>query len=172
MSVVTAAISVDEYLATSFDPDCDYVDGQVLERNVGQREHSYTQGRLYAWFDRYGSGRFEPWIEQRLQIRPGRFRIPDLAVVPVPRPRERVFTSPPYLCVEVSSPDDKLTDLQDRIDDYIEMGVPNIWVIDPWKRRAWSVTATGWHTAPNLTLTTSDGSFELPVEQVLLPPGE
>jgi hypothetical protein len=31
-----ALVSVDEYLSTSYDPDCDYVDGVVEERNVGR----------------------------------------------------------------------------------------------------------------------------------------
>ena len=33
-------ISVTDYLATSYSPDCDYVDGRVEERNLGQRDHS------------------------------------------------------------------------------------------------------------------------------------
>jgi hypothetical protein len=28
-------VSVEEYLHTSYQPDCDYVDGEVLERNLG-----------------------------------------------------------------------------------------------------------------------------------------
>jgi Uma2 family endonuclease len=145
---------------------------QVMERSVGQSDHSYAHGRLYAWFDQHGSSHFEPFLKQDIQVGPGRLRTADLVVVKTPRPRESVFTSPPYLCIEVASPDDKFMEMNDRGEDYLAMGVANVWVIDPWKRRAWSVAATGWHTAPNLTLTTSDGSFELPVEQVLLPLGE
>ena len=28
-------ISVEEYLASTYEPDCDYVDGRIEERNVG-----------------------------------------------------------------------------------------------------------------------------------------
>ncbi len=31
-----ALVSVDEYLRTSYRPDCDYVDGILVERNVGE----------------------------------------------------------------------------------------------------------------------------------------
>jgi len=31
----TTLISVQEYIATSYRPDCDYVDGEVRERNLG-----------------------------------------------------------------------------------------------------------------------------------------
>jgi len=33
-------VSVREYLTTSYRPDCDYVDGRIEERNVGE----YDQG--------------------------------------------------------------------------------------------------------------------------------
>ena len=36
-------ISVEEYLRTSYRPDCDYVDGEVLERNVGEKSHAKLQ---------------------------------------------------------------------------------------------------------------------------------
>jgi len=39
------------------------------------------------------------------------------------------------------SPDDTMAGMQDRIDDYLHFGVPNVWVIDPWKHRGWRVTA-------------------------------
>ncbi len=42
-------ISVEEYLRTSYRPDCDYVDGEVLERNVGELDHSWLQTALSAY---------------------------------------------------------------------------------------------------------------------------
>ena len=39
MSTATL-VPVEEYLATIYHPDCDYVDGVLLERNVGQKDHS------------------------------------------------------------------------------------------------------------------------------------
>jgi hypothetical protein len=43
MAMVGALISVDEYLHTVYRPDCDYVDGEVLERNMAEQPHSITQ---------------------------------------------------------------------------------------------------------------------------------
>jgi hypothetical protein len=40
-------IPVEEYLATSYRPDCDYVDGEIEERNVGEFDHSFLQGLLF-----------------------------------------------------------------------------------------------------------------------------
>ena len=35
-----ARISLDEYLSTVYDPDCEYVDGELIERNMGESDHS------------------------------------------------------------------------------------------------------------------------------------
>ena len=37
-------ISVEQYLATSYRPDCDYVDGRIEERNLGKLDHSREPG--------------------------------------------------------------------------------------------------------------------------------
>jgi hypothetical protein len=34
-----ALVSVEEYVNTSDDPDCNYVDGELVERNAGEFEH-------------------------------------------------------------------------------------------------------------------------------------
>jgi hypothetical protein len=46
-------ISLEEYLRTSYRPECDYVDGEVQARNVGQRRHAYAQGKIASWCDRH-----------------------------------------------------------------------------------------------------------------------
>ena len=61
----------------------------------------------------------------------------------VGRTEERIVTKPPLLCVEILSPDDRVQNLQRKIDDYLEFGVPSVWVIDPDSRRAWVYAAEG-----------------------------
>ena len=167
MPVVTL-VSVEEYLSSTYHPDCDYVDGHLLERNVGRKRHSYTQTLASGWFgSRKYDLKLQPLVEQRIEVAPGRFRIPDVLLVSIPMPDEEVFTQPPYLCLEVMSPDDTMSSLQDRLDDYLGFGVPNVWVIDPWKRRAWTITQTGWHTALDGALHSADGRIALPLAEVL-----
>lgn len=36
-------VSIEEYLNTAYHPDCDYVDGRLEERNLGQRTHARLQ---------------------------------------------------------------------------------------------------------------------------------
>jgi len=160
-------VSVDEYLATSFRPDCDYVDGEIRERNVGEQDHSRLQTILVSIFflreRRLGIWAF---TEQRVQVKPTRFRIPDICVVAGPKPKEQIFRTPPFLCVEILSPDDTLYSMQERIDDYLAFGVPYIWVINPASRRAWIYTKDAIQEARDGVLRTSNPDIEVPIAEL------
>ena len=158
-------VSVDEYLNTSYDPDCDYVDGKVLERNFGEREHSELQTELIIYLGtlrkQYG---FHIFPEQRVQVRPTRFRIPDICVVLGKRPSTAIFVEPPFLCIEILSKDDRYSALREKIADYQSFGVKYVWVIDPSTRKADVYGPDGCHEAKDGILSTSgpDISVSLP----------
>ena len=159
-------ITVEEYLATVYRPDCDYVDGAVLERNLGEKDHGRSQLKLGAYF----LARQTQWnsyaiVEQRVQVRPGRFRIPDVCVL-LGKTEEQVLTKPPFLCVEILSPEDRMSRLQDRIDDYFAMGVPNVWVVDPARRCAYEATAAGDLRRVTEVLCTNEPRFEVPLAEI------
>lgn len=141
MSALPALVSVDEYLRTVYKPDCDYVDGVVLERNVGEKSHAELQFTILLYLREH---RREWGIyaihETRVQISPTRFRVPDVCVFAGPEPQEQIFTQPPFLCIEILSPEDRMSRMQARIDDYLGFGVRYVWVIDPKSRRAWAYT--------------------------------
>src|SRR5713226_8293305 len=42
-------VSVEEYLNTSYSPDCEYVEGRILERNLGEFDHSRLQINLGSY---------------------------------------------------------------------------------------------------------------------------
>ena len=171
MSTATL-ISVEEYLATSYRPDCDFVDGQLIERNVGTKDHSKLQREVLAWFrDRRRELRLTAFPEQRVQVAQRRFRIPDVCVYPLPEPDEQIFTQPPYICIEVLSPKDTFPKLQDRLDDYLAMGVPNIWVLDPPSHRGWKIVREGHFEALDGVLRTSDGRVILTMADLFQPKG-
>jgi Uma2 family endonuclease len=161
-------VSVEEYLATSYRPDCEYLEGCLVERNVGRKDHSNLQGEVFAWFrERRRTLHLKAFVEQRIQVSLGRFRIPDVTVVRLPEPEEQVFTRPPYICIEILSPDDTFPKLQERLDDYLGMGVPNIWVIDAQSRRAWTIVREGHWEALNGYLRTGEGEISLPLPDLL-----
>jgi Uma2 family endonuclease len=131
-------VSVHEYLATCYRPDCDYVDGIIEERNMGEWDHGRVQALLVGFFlsrERRLGIRVVP--EQRVQVKPTRFRIPDVCVVAGPEPAEQILTRPPFICIEILSRDDRMSDMQERVQDYLEFGVPYVWILDPKSHQAW-----------------------------------
>lgn len=45
----TAAVPVEEYLSTTYHPDCDYVYGHLEDRNQGEPEHAELQTAISAY---------------------------------------------------------------------------------------------------------------------------
>ena len=137
-------VPLSEYLEHTYDPDREYIDGMVQERNVGEISHSDAQGRTYLFVQTKIPG-FWSGVEVRVQVKAERFRIPDVTIVRGGKPAGRVITAPPEVAVEVLSPDDRACDIQDKIDDYLAFGVPCVWVIRPETQRAWIHTNDGAH---------------------------
>jgi Uma2 family endonuclease len=140
MATVTAG-ALEEYLATDYGPDVDFIDGVVKERGMAAPSHGLVETATVSWF-RARRRELGIWamVEVRLKISSARFRVPDVMVGRNPIPVGRAVETTPLLCVEVPSPDDTLASLRDRIDDYARIGVPNIWAFDPTIRRAWKVS--------------------------------
>lgn len=134
-------VPLSEYLDTSYRPDCEYLDGELLERNVGEWDHS----RLQLLLGQYLANGEKQWgvvvaIAQRVQIRATRFRVPDILVLTGGAPTGPIVNQPPFLCIELLSPRDRMAEMQDRIDDYLNFGVSYVWVINPRDRRAFVYT--------------------------------
>jgi Uma2 family endonuclease len=131
-------MTVEEYLRTPFDgPDRDYVDGRVIERNMGELPHARLQIELLlrlAGFSKTVGWQVLP--EVRIQVSATRYRVADIAVWRSGPIGERIPTVPPLLVVEILSPEDRLVRLQPKVQEYLSHGVEWVWVIDPDERRA------------------------------------
>jgi len=97
----------------------------------------------------------------------GRYRIPDICVVKLPAPDEQILTSAPYIVIEVLSPDDSFPLLQQRLDDYLAMGVPRVWILDSETGRVWHVTPEGHFEERDQVLRTANGLVSLPVSDLI-----
>ncbi len=138
-------IPVSEYLNTTYRPDRDYVDGELKERNLGETPHATAQGVIAAIFlANRKAWQVRPFTEQRIQTSPKRFRVADVCVLRFGAPPGPIVRTPPLVCVEVLSPEQSLADIQGVVNDYLNMGVENIWVLDPVRRLAWTATAKGF----------------------------
>jgi Uma2 family endonuclease len=164
MDLPATLVSVEEYLRSSFDDgDREYVDGFIVERNLGEQDHSWVQGQLIVFFHgllpRLKTFAFP---EQRVQVKPTRFRVPDVCVVLGGRPAESIFQTPPFLCIEILSPEDRASRLAEKIADYLDFGVRFVWVIDPELRKGWIHTRE--HAVEvTETLHTSEPDIALPL---------
>jgi len=162
-------IPVEEYLRSSYSPDREYVDGEIVERNLGEKAHGTVQSNLILYL---GSRRKKLGIrefpEQRVQVSPKRFRVPDVCVVKAPAPREQIFTSPPHLCIEILSKDDTMNYMQEKIDDYLSFGVPYIWIINPWNQKGYVITLAGMIEAKSGMLETHDPDISVPLSELFV----
>ena len=128
----SALVSVQEYLRSDWSPDREYVDGEIQERNLGEYDHATLQDALLGIF----RGNRTLWDikarpELRVQVAPQRFRVPDITVLRADHPAEQIIVTPPLLCIEILSPDDRFGRMDQKISDYFQMGVRSVWVIDP-----------------------------------------
>src|SRR3954452_12251839 len=164
MNAVPTLVSVDEYLHTAYHPDCDYLDGVLEDRNVGVKDHNKVQRAVlvHLHLRQVELGIFVIQ-EQRLQLGPNRYRVPDVCVVVGTEPDEQIFTQPPFLCIEILSPEDRMSRMQDRIHDYLTFGVRYVWVIDPQTRRAWIYTSDSIHEVRDGILRTQSPDIEVPL---------
>ena len=162
MATTPALLSIDEYLHTSYRPDVDFVDGEIEERTLGEYEHGRTQILLGSFFVLHEKlWRVQAVTEQRIRVNGSRVRICDLAILHAKAPRERVTETPPLLCIEILSPEDRLPRAQKVLADYLAMGVENIWLIDPIRRSAHTFNAQGLHHADPTNLTVPGTAIKL-----------
>jgi Uma2 family endonuclease len=160
-------VPVEVYLTTSYSPDCDYVDGEVQERNVGETSHSSAKKFFITFFainEKKWGVRVFP--EDRIQISATRYRVADLCAVRRETPLEQIIRTPPLLCVEVLSPEDRVSRTQEKVDDYIQMGVQAVWVIDPRRRRVWVAENTVTMQRVEDVLTLKGTDIRVPVADI------
>ena len=146
----TALIPIAEYLNTIYHPDREYIDGEIVERNVGTWEHSRIQILLGAWLvQNERAWKVQAATEWRTRVSGTRVRIPNLVLVST-GPQDPVLAVPAILIVEILCPDDTYSDTESRAGDYQQMGVQTIWIIDPQTRTGRVCTGTSWTQATRL----------------------
>lgn len=146
MASTPVLISVEEYLHTSYRPDCDYVDGEIEERHVGEYTHNKIQALILFWMMQHATEwNIDPIQEQRINISSSRFRVADVALLRLDTPREEIILTPPLLCIEILSPEERINRAIKVLDDYVAIGVAQSWLIDPLRRAAYVYDNQGLH---------------------------
>jgi len=160
MGMGTAAlIPVEEYLATSYSPDKEFVEGVLVERNVGEKPHSKLQRKLVIAL----GGRFPSlhvWPELRMKSVDNHHRIPDVCVT-LTEPETDVLEQPPFIAIEILSKDDSMITVLEKLAEYTAIGTPNIWLFDPRKQRMYTYTTGTLQEIAGETIATADGFVQL-----------
>jgi Uma2 family endonuclease len=166
LSNLSNLISIEEYLNTTYRPDVDYVDGEIEERNLGEFDHADLQfGIANLLRNKQKDWSIRVVGENRVRVSPTRVRIPDVCVLSADRPRERIISHPPLLCIEVLSPCDSLKSMRKRVQDFFGMGVKDIWIFDPETRSAHACTPTSMTEHKSGTLRVAGTKIELNIEE-------
>lgn len=100
--------------------------------------------------------------ELRLRIRPGRVIIPDVSVFHPTHPTEPVPATTPFIVIEIISPDDRISEVRKKLQEYVDWGVPHVWLIDPRLRRLYLCT-DGLHEVP---------TYSIPELNLTIPPAK
>jgi Uma2 family endonuclease len=160
-------VSLSEYLATSYRPDCEYLEGELLARNVGEWDHSRLQSLLSV----YLCNREKQWgilvvLAQSVQVTTTHVRVPDISVLAGPPPAGGIVVEPPFLCIEILSPSDRMMEMQERIDDYLAFGVRYVWLLHPRARRAFEYTLDAVREVKDGVLRTDDPDICVPLVEL------
>jgi Uma2 family endonuclease len=131
-------MDVSEYLRTSFEgSDREYLDGEIVERNMGEIPHGDVQTNLIGLLRQMRKQLgIRVIAEIRVQISSRRYRVPDIAVWRNDNIGTGIPTLPPFLVVEILSPEDRMVRLLPKIQEYLAIGVEWIWIVDPQEQSA------------------------------------
>ncbi|MBL8173570.1 MAG: Uma2 family endonuclease, partial [Bryobacterales bacterium] len=99
--------------------------------------HARVQMKLGAFFvSREQTHRTFAYSGLRLKPREGRVIIPDVAVfVPNLIGNVAPVGLAPFIAVEILSPDDRMSEVRNKLEEYADWGVSHIWLIEPHSKR-------------------------------------
>jgi Uma2 family endonuclease len=125
----TPLVTVEDYLNSAYDPDVEFVDGVLVERNVGDWLHSLVQSNvLFALRRKYPH--LKVVAELRSSVTGTRYRLPDVCVL-LAAPKTKYLMDAAFLVVEILSEGDVMSVVIEKLKEYAGKGVQNIWLIDP-----------------------------------------
>jgi Uma2 family endonuclease len=162
---VQTRVTVDDLLSMPDEKDYELVDGELVERNMGNESSSVAVNLLILLgvFNRQRRLGVLLGSEAGYQCFPDsadRVRKPDVSFVtsgrlPNNRPARGYDTIPPDLAVEVLSPRDVAVEVEVKVEEYLRAGVRLVWIVNPDTRtvrihRA-DGTISGLHETDELT---------------------
>ncbi len=162
-------MTVEEYLHTSFeDGDREYLDGEIVGRYHGDFPHGLAHGELIFLLHTQGSDEgLQVLPSIRTRIGSTRYCVPDIGVWLPGDIGKDIPTVPPFLIVEVLSPDDRVVRMTVKVKEYLSIGVEWIWLVDPADQSAICYSQANPAGSVCDVLRTENPKIEIPLEKVL-----
>ena len=136
MAAGTTLIPVEEYLRNSYQPNCEYIDGILRQKPRPIWNHAALEGRFFELINS-GFPDFAAGCEATVRSREGKYLVPDAVVQYRNQVQRRYPTDPVHVCVEILSPDGRLSEALAKCEEYHAWGVETTWIVDLEIRRAW-----------------------------------
>ena len=144
-------------------PDPEYLDGELVERHLGDIKHSATQKKLmFALQSLERDGKVLLFPELHLRTSASGYQVADLAIF-LEQPAGRIPSLPPCISIEIVSPDDSLSGIRGKSEEYRAWSVRHIWLVDP-NSCTFTVYESGIRDVERFQL--PELGFELTPEQV------
>lgn len=138
-------ISMSEYLRSSYEPDCDYVDGLVKQRSAGSPEQVSVERALRKQIEQHsGQWGVRAVCDRRIQTSASHVRVADIALLTPQESEEKVIDSPPVAVIEILSREDNVPRHTERLEDFRRMGVKNLWTVDPGAHKGFDASSGEW----------------------------
>jgi Uma2 family endonuclease len=133
-------ITGDELLEMGDMERCELIAGEIIKMSPTNVEHGYLENEIGTQLRNFIASHDLGWVfvgEVGIFTRrdPDTVRGADVAFISkerIPkRPRRGFLDIAPELIVEIVSPTDRWTNLQDKIEEYFAIGVQWVWVVEP-----------------------------------------
>jgi Uma2 family endonuclease len=163
MAAQPAPLSLQEFhrLYDGAKPAYEYWHGAAVQKPGPTPLHGIVQFIIMMLLDKAG---WNPASEVRLKVRSDAEPVPDVIALKGKFNR-RYPTIAPELCIEIMSPGDTLSKALEKAKAYVAWGSQCVWIIDPEKRTAWTLSCEGaiepaW-ISPGGTLRIGDTAIDL-----------
>ncbi len=142
-------------------PAYEYWHGAAVRKPMPTLLHGIVQLIVMMWLEKAG---WNTAPEVRLKVSSDVEPIPDVIAIRG-KFKGRYPAVAPELCIEILSPTDTLSKALDKARSYIALGTQGVWIIDPEKRTAWTLSSQGaiepsW-VAPDGSLRIGDTVIDL-----------
>ena len=138
-------IPIEQYLMTSYEPDAELCAVRSRDEAWASTITTWCNGQF--WIGSGGTiknGKRALFRSRERRLNSDTVRIPDVSVWARTVPIEPVFSHPQLIVVEVLSPEDRHSKVQEKVEDYRRFQVPHIWVVDPLQRMGWDCSDGNW----------------------------